>query len=670
MSYLDPVRLHFSGRFQADVSTVNNDPTHFNNATFKPEYQQPQDGRLHPNGWWNPDGSGSWRLVECKVRRVCYADGSFTESSSEDPTVGQWIADSNQRVAGKLVDLDPEQQVASQIWGMIVRLTADGQTDLFKGPFAVTPFSDIWWARAQGSGAQGDVAASAFYQSIIGPVQWGDVSGSRFLQELKRAAPDGLLSIKFNVDGYSMGAGTTEFTMGRIVGTIGPASPQEPRHFVLGRHLLARLDDQNNPADLLNFMPAAVSREQGRVLADFGNAVGTTFPGGPVITKDSNGNPITLELGYLDPRNGFQSLGTLDYTQEGWYERTAGVQAFPPDRRLTEAELTALESCRLAVTRNGQVALRENDDGQYARADQFVQRVSPDESVEVDLWVTQFGKPLENASVLLWFDSSGLQGGKDELTVGVPESALSFSQELTTGPDGKLTVKLGASDPGNPRQYIDGQVYGVRYLPKKTAQVVVRPDGSYADFGWNPSDFISVLVWSAFTVPQQPTWYGLQPIFQQYANLYPLMGTIVDLSRYESVAAHANILSLAFGLPPEDPNYMPATRDLSASKRQAILQWLRTPGADGKPVLGTPPALSEASGLTAKKLKAQVKAKVKAARAALPRAEKAHPAAVPATAAQEAAGLPMPGRDSKTFAMAQRKRPVAPPQLTRRPPSK
>ncbi len=29
MSYLGYPRLHFSGRFQADPSTVNNDPAHF-----------------------------------------------------------------------------------------------------------------------------------------------------------------------------------------------------------------------------------------------------------------------------------------------------------------------------------------------------------------------------------------------------------------------------------------------------------------------------------------------------------------------------------------------------------------------------------------------------------------------------------------------------------------
>ena len=37
MSYLHAVRLTFAGRFQAAVSTVNNDPTHFDNASFKPE---------------------------------------------------------------------------------------------------------------------------------------------------------------------------------------------------------------------------------------------------------------------------------------------------------------------------------------------------------------------------------------------------------------------------------------------------------------------------------------------------------------------------------------------------------------------------------------------------------------------------------------------------------
>jgi len=44
MSYLGPLRCHFAGRFQAAISTVNNDPLHFDTANFKPQYQQRQTG--------------------------------------------------------------------------------------------------------------------------------------------------------------------------------------------------------------------------------------------------------------------------------------------------------------------------------------------------------------------------------------------------------------------------------------------------------------------------------------------------------------------------------------------------------------------------------------------------------------------------------------------------
>jgi hypothetical protein len=34
------------------------------------------------NGWWNPTGSGAFRLIDCRVTDVWYEDGSFTD----DPT--------------------------------------------------------------------------------------------------------------------------------------------------------------------------------------------------------------------------------------------------------------------------------------------------------------------------------------------------------------------------------------------------------------------------------------------------------------------------------------------------------------------------------------------------------------------------------------------------------
>ncbi|MBI3728872.1 MAG: hypothetical protein HY254_11145 [Burkholderiales bacterium] len=77
MSYLSLPRLVFAGQFQADVSTINNDPEHFDTARFRSNYQMPDPGAT--NGWWNPNGTGSWRT------NVVYRDGSTCSYPSLDP---------------------------------------------------------------------------------------------------------------------------------------------------------------------------------------------------------------------------------------------------------------------------------------------------------------------------------------------------------------------------------------------------------------------------------------------------------------------------------------------------------------------------------------------------------------------------------------------------------
>jgi hypothetical protein len=61
MGCLHPVRLHFSGRFRADVSTVNNNLSHFNNDEFDPSFQTPGQGT--GNGQWQPAGTAAWRAI-------------------------------------------------------------------------------------------------------------------------------------------------------------------------------------------------------------------------------------------------------------------------------------------------------------------------------------------------------------------------------------------------------------------------------------------------------------------------------------------------------------------------------------------------------------------------------------------------------------------------------
>jgi hypothetical protein len=155
-------------------------------------------------------------------------------------------------------------------------------------------------------------------------------------------------------------------------------------------------------------------------------------------------------------------------------------------------------------------------------------------------------------------------------SVGAPTSAFTFPASVTTGANGTALLKVMASDPGKPRRYIDGQVYGVIY----GAGNAPPPQRSIG----NASRILNALVWSGFTAPANPTWTrDVGPILMQYANLYPVMKQYVDLSDFNDVSGKGPLIQQAFGLPVTDPSYMPVTRDLSAAKQTMILNWLNNP---------------------------------------------------------------------------------------------
>jgi hypothetical protein len=138
MSYLGYPRIHFAGMFQADPSTVNNDPAHFDDARFLARYQLPGAGAT--NGWWNPRGSGAWRIRDCKVTSVLSADGR----QAADVSATAMVAQADDRVNAKLVDLDPAQQQVSMVFGLRVALRFPNGRDGFVGTFAPISFSDLW----------------------------------------------------------------------------------------------------------------------------------------------------------------------------------------------------------------------------------------------------------------------------------------------------------------------------------------------------------------------------------------------------------------------------------------------------------------------------------------------------------------------------------------------
>ena len=588
MSYLNSLRLTFAGRFQAAPSTVNNDPTHFNNANFKSEYRQ-RELTGEPNGWWNPRGDANWRLIGCTITSAWLSDGRAVTSG--DPVLRCLVADSDVSVAAKLVDLDPEQQLVSEIWGMEIRIADVSGNSLMRGRYEPAAFTNIWNRWPTGGG---DGMAGAMYQSVLTGVEWGDISGSAFLTELRDSSADGLLSIKFNVDAFDTDFTSPTFTLGRIAGTIGPANASEPRHCVIGRQFLTTglpAPGFFAPAGKINFCAAVVDDQRGKILLDLGNSLPTDTWGGPC----SNLGTLSLACAAPDEPGGMLSHGVVDFLTDGWYQQTAGVVALPPDRMLRADELKTIASnplvLRLAV--NGAPAtpvIWESPNGVYVRADKFVFRLNPGEEAIVRVVASVYGQPYPKARVVLYLDSSQLQGGAPAPSVGTPTDVLDFPSRVTTGDDGQALVTVKAGDPRNPRGYIDGQLYGIRPVLEETLPVSLA-------YPFNPWDYVSFLVWDEFRA-DPPTWYGcLQPVFQQYANLYPIMDRFVDLSSYDSICQNLVPLTIAFSLDADDPNVMPVTRDLSASKRNAILQWLKDL-QDGKPLLGVRPPASPAVALT------------------------------------------------------------------------
>jgi hypothetical protein len=566
VSYLHPVRLHFSGRFRADVSTVNNDASHYDNAHFSPDFQKPGAGVT--NGWWQPAGTGAWRLLDCTVSRVCRADGSVASSPTEDLALGLKVSDAADRSSAKMVDLDPDQQGVSMIFGLGVRLIDDQGRVLVQGEFDPVAFFDLNFAR---SSAGGPAGASAYFQSVLKNVVWGDTTGSPCLAQMRQASTEQALSIKFITDRYLLGGPQRGY--GRIIGTLGPYLAGEPRTFIIGRHLAPPQQNQFAPAD------CRLDAARRKVLVDVGNAL--------PIDKDSgdflNSGEITLVVG--DDANA-TTIDTLDYTGPRNYAQTAGIYELPSTRALTDAELAAVANkpLRLLARQQGaatpDVIAAENDDGVYVRAEPFVFRLDPGGSATTELIVTEFGVPMVGATP---------QAQAQPFSVPDKSPLPTLTLDPKTDANGRAKLTISAVDAGSPRQFVDGQVYAISFSLQESPT-----DPSTFD----AANFISLLMFGRPTTPVALAWDDVHPVFAQYSHLYPRphgpdpympfadlppSHPVVNLDDYDSVAAFARHIVWALELPIDHPSHMPVTRDLSDAKRALLLRWLREVGADGEP---------------------------------------------------------------------------------------
>jgi hypothetical protein len=561
MSYLTPPRLTFAGRFQVDVSTVNNDPEHFDVANFRSSSWRTGEGPV--DGWWNPSGTNAFRLVDAIVRSATASTGELSTDSAFDGAIGMGVRDADHRVPGRMVDLDPDNQLVPAVWGWRIEITDVTGRPVLAGSYEPSSMMEMWLRVAGGVPDSGFAAA---YQSVLTDLEWGDTSGSDVLDELHRDSPD-RLSMRFVLDGVDDDPTSPTVTIGRIIGAIGRHDPTEPHGFVAARHLDPSLTPLSDPSATPPHVNSCVVAIDGTTAwIDLSNSLPTSSPGGPLVDV---GN-LRLAVAGAGPGDPPTLLGTIQYQSDDWLESTAGIVGI-------EIGDHAQDERPLQVIGSTGVVLTEPDDGLWLRFDQNTFRFDPGQQQTARLYARRFGRPAPGVDVALAFDSSLLDAQTvidprrpGPRLVGQPTTAVDVPSQVTTGDDGTADVTIAASDPGLPRDYIDGQVYQVVYRAGPTPP----PAGSVVE----PSRMLNLRVFSGTDVPARPSWVrDVGPIFQQYAALFPVMKPIIDLANYGEVASKARLVEFALSADITDPRYMPVTRDLSSAKRSMLLSWLAAP---------------------------------------------------------------------------------------------
>jgi hypothetical protein len=545
MSYLDVPRLHFAGGFTADPSTINNTIANYDPANL---------GQLNLS--WNPYGSHAW-TISASVRSFVDAGGNVHRQG--DPLLGAACENYAPKVPAKLVDLDTDQQARTRLYGPNIQIvTAAGDsgttggtggaasTVLLQGHFAdAATLLNLWLSRVPAY--KGDTAAGGAFQSVLEQLDWRPGS-SPLLQQLHDASPDGL-SIRISCYGYIDAHVAPGFQEGKIVGTIGPWRPGEPRFNVFDRFL--------NPAggSSLWYAPAKLDAGRATVTFDLGNSVPEQTPGGIPVALGPMQAAILMPGGAAPV-----VLGDVDYSQAA-LESTAGVAQVGG---LTPQQVQQAAANPLGILTAGTPALAESPGGLYVEVDGATLYMNPDDTATATLYAATYGQRTPGYAAALslvpQFDPNGLPINN------YPPAAISFPASVVTDASGRAEIPLAARNPvpkTRRREFVDGQLY-----------FLGGPWSSGAD--QVPGAPLTVKIFNSVEPPvSNPTWTDVAPILYQYYFLYAYMAGIVDLSQYDSVKANASGIQKVLELPDSDPNYMPVTREMSRGQRQLILSWIQ-----------------------------------------------------------------------------------------------
>jgi hypothetical protein len=598
VSYLDVPRIHFIGRFYADPSTVNNDPTHY------------QPDVTNPAPWQDPAGLHSFRILDCNVTSV---EGG----AAADPLVGAAVTTTDLPTPAKIVDLDVYQQAVPTIFGMKLNIALGDGTSI-TGQVQPVSLNSLWfnavlpmrgWDVQYGWGSfGGDSNACGTYQTVMSVKEsdWPATAGALQALKEKTLAVDGnlLLAFRFVVDGYVNVPGNQNYRYGRITGAIGPVAPNQPVQAVGPRWLAGRPTPPNANWDVPAFYGASfkVDPDRKTMVIDMANAICRVLPGGDPVDLGTVNVCVTA--------NGTATvLGPIDCTSFA-YSNSSGIVELP----LSDAQLLLAQSNPITITTSRadigpNPIFTEDPSGWYVAADNRALRMAgvPGTTAQTDIYVTRWGQPVQNVGIELMIEP--VYGTTQGATVpptnpgDTPQSVNVFQPPTTyatpTDENGKSVVALQVMhDPGARTPQLDGQLYFIVPYISGTIppDIVNQPPAQELQ--------ISCLAWANTPTIEQPTWADILGIMEPYVKLYPGMTHKIDLSVEATfnlfatnppwIAMHEpeprnGICSGAIGFYMTrdftDTRFMPVTRDLSPSKFQTVINYI----ANLQKSMGFPP---------------------------------------------------------------------------------
>ena len=245
MSYLDLPRIHFGGLFFTGPNTIGNITPNYEAST---KLEGANNQYIPQVAGWNALGVAQWWLEECTVLSAVGPDGAAVTSG--DPLIGGTVQspspstplqDGSGAALGiaKMVDLDPDQQGRSALFGVNLFVTLPNGAG-FWGALSVAELRQLN-ARVP-VGGTGSWSAVGTWMGVLQNVTWtGDISSSPLLVALKAASGLGI-SVRFTADLHQNNPKNLLtpgdlFCYGRMMGSFGPTQANELAQVLPGRQL-------------------------------------------------------------------------------------------------------------------------------------------------------------------------------------------------------------------------------------------------------------------------------------------------------------------------------------------------------------------------------------------------------------------------------------------------